>query len=410
MDIFRRLLGQRGDTNPLKDLNYKNVSAGLVASLLVMTGPAVLLLQAADNGNFTMTQTILWVFSIYVMGGVYSILLPLYYRIPIVGGHTITGLAFLATVTSQFTYYELLGAYLFSGLLIFVVGYFRLFGKLIHYVPREVLSAMLAGMILKYMVDFIGSVEQLAGIGGVSLLVYLMVSKWLKQIPPMLAAITTAFIMLFFTQTLTIDSVQTAFVFPIVQLPAFNLLSFLSVSIPLALLILSNDAAVGIGALEQNKFRPQVNRIISSSGIFSMITSFFGGQSANVAGMMTAICADKEAGPREKRYMGAVVSGVITILFGVFSYKLVPLISSLPEAFVSILIGFALIGVFANSLYLSFSNPTMKLGAAFSFIIAVSNITVFHVGAPVWALLIGTFITRFIEKDTRKDSKETKAA
>ncbi|UTW69565.1 benzoate/H(+) symporter BenE family transporter [Anaerobacillus sp. HL2] len=91
--------------------------------------------------------------------------------------------------------------------------------------------------------------------------------------------------------------------------------------------------------------------------------------------MMTAICADKEAGPLE-RYMGAV-SGIVIILFGLFSFKLVPFISSLPEAFVAILIGFALLNVFANSLHLSFSNPTMKIGAAFSFLIAVSNTTVF---------------------------------
>ncbi|UTW69567.1 benzoate/H(+) symporter BenE family transporter [Anaerobacillus sp. HL2] len=58
-----------------------------------MTGPTVLLLPAA-NGNFTMTQTITWMFSIYVFGGIYSIILPLYYRIPIVGAHTITGIAF----------------------------------------------------------------------------------------------------------------------------------------------------------------------------------------------------------------------------------------------------------------------------------------------------------------------------
>ena len=190
---------------------------------------------------------------------------------------------------------------------------------------------------------------------------------------------------------------EESFVYPTVHLPEFNLLSFLSVSIPLALLILSNDAAVGLGALEQNNYRPQVNRIISSSGIFSMITSFFGGQSANIAGMMTAICADKEAGPHDKRYMGAVVSGVIIILFGIFSFKLIPFISSLPQAFVSILIGFALISVFANSLHLSFSNPTMKLGVASSFIISVSNLTAFHIGSPVWALLVGTLIARVIE-------------
>ncbi|WP_368773327.1 benzoate/H(+) symporter BenE family transporter, partial [Escherichia coli] len=52
-------------------------------------------------------------------------------------------------------------------------------------------------------------------------------------------------------------------IFPQIYLPEFNTVSFLSISIPLALLILSNDAAVAIGALEQNNYRTPVNRIIS---------------------------------------------------------------------------------------------------------------------------------------------------
>ena len=137
-----------------------------------------------------------------------------------------------------------------------------------------------------------------------------------------------------------------------------------------------------------------------------MFSSLVGGQSANIAGMMTAICADKDAGPKEKRYMGAVVSGVIIILFGIFSFALVPFISSLPQAFLSILIGFALLGVFANSLYVSFSTSTMKLGAACSFIIAASNITVLHISAPVWALLVGTIIARVIEDNHFHKTKQ----
>jgi benzoate membrane transport protein len=193
------------------------------------------------------------------------------------------------------------------------------------------------------------------------------------------------------------SELTSSFVFPHIQLPEFNLLSFLLVSIPLALLILSNDAAVGIGALEQNDYRPPVNRIISLSGIFSIVTSFFGGQSANMAGMMTAICSDEEAGPKEKRYMGAVVSGMLILLFGLFSWKLVPFIQTLPQAFVSILVGFALLGVFGNSLYISFSRPTLKMSAAFTFVIALSNITIYNISAPVWSLVIGTFLARYIE-------------
>jgi benzoate membrane transport protein len=215
----------------------------------------------------------------------------------------------------------------------------------------------------------------------------------------MVAAIGTGFVLLILTQPLNNVGLVSEFVLPAPQLPVFDPLSLFSVSIPLALLILSNDAAVGIGALEQNDYPPPVNQVIIFSGIFSIITSFFGGQSANIAGMMTAICSDNEAGPKEKRYMGAVVSGIIILLFGLFAWKLVPWIQALPSEFVAMLVGFALLGVFGNSLSVGFSKPTMKLSAAFTFVIAVSNITIFNISAPVWALILGTLIARFVEKN-----------
>lgn len=365
---------------------------------MAITGPPALILEAAAKGNFSTYQTVLWFFAIYVGGGIFGIILPLRYRMPIVGAHSITGVAFLATVTNQFTYPELIGAYVLSGLLILSAGALGTFAKLLDYVPREVISAMLAGMITKYMMNFIVSTSQFLLVGGGALLVFFFFSKGNKRIPPMLAAIVTGCILLLLSHNISSTGMAIDFAFPHVQVPEFSVIGFLSVAVPLALLVLSNDCAVGLGALEQNDYHPPVNRVVALSGLFSVIAGFFGGQSANIGGMMTAICAGEEAGPREMRYMGAVVSGSIILVFGLLSWKLVPWIQALPSPFIAILGGFALLGVFVNSLQISFSRPSMKLSATFAFMIALANITILNVSAPVWSLLAGTIIARYIEK------------
>lgn len=381
----------------LKDLNQRNISAGIISGLLALTGPPAVILMAASGGNFTTAQTISWFFAVYVFGGIFSILLPLYYRMPIVGAHTITGITFIATITSHYTYNDLIGAYILAGLLMFAIGYLGVFTKLANYIPKQIIAAMLAGMILKYMVNFIAAINDLVLIGGISLILFFIFTKWMRRIPPVIATIFAALIMVILTEPLQISAFSSVFVFPDIQIPHFSSLGFFSVSIPLALLILSNDAAVGLGALEQNDFHPPVNRIVTLSGIFTIIAGFFGGQSANVAGMMSAICSDEMAGPKEQRYMAAVVSGFILLFFGLFSWKVIPYIQALPQAFVAIMLGFALLGVFGNSLHLSFSNPTMKISTAFTFIIAAANITIFNISSPVLSLLIGTFIARYLE-------------
>ncbi len=381
----------------LKDFNYRNVFSGIVASLLAIVGPPALMLQAASNGNFTISQTVMWFISVHVFGGILGILLSLYYRIPVVGAHTLTGIAFLATVTAQFTYHELIGAYIMSGLIMLLIGYLGIFSKLMACIPKQVIAAMLAGMITNYMVDFAISITYLPVIGTLSFVSYLLCSKWIKRIPPMVAAIATGLILLLLTRPFNSSGMISSFIIPHAQIPEFNLLSFLSISIPLALVILSNDAAVGIGALEQNDYNPPVNRIIFFSGVFTIMASFFGGQSANVAGMMSAICSDEEAGPRDKRYIASFISGIIVLIFGLFSWKLVPFIQTIPKQFVSMFLGFVLLGVFGNSLNTSFSDSKMKISTTVTFIIAISNITIYNISAPVWALLIGALIARFIE-------------
>jgi benzoate membrane transport protein len=389
--------GKRNIRNILRDLNLKNTSAGLVSGLLAWLGPPALILEASAKGNFSTEQTILWIFSIFVFGGILGILMPLYFQKPIVGATSLTAVAFLTTVTTNFTFKELVGTYILAGILLLIIGYLRVFSKLISYVPKEIIAAMLAGMILKYMINFVVSISQLAVVGGGALITFFIFIKWVKRIPPMLGAISVGFVLLLFTFPIHNIEITAVSFSPQIQDPEFNILSFLSVSIPIVLLVLSNDAAVGLGALEQNGFHPPVDRVITLSGIFTILAGFFGGQSANVAGMMSAICSDEQAGPMEKRYAGAVVTGVMLLLFGVFAWQLVPFIQALPQSFIAILVGFALIGVFSNSLHVSFAKPSMKISVVFSFLIAASNITVFSISAPVWSLIFGTLIARYVE-------------
>jgi benzoate membrane transport protein len=323
--------------------------------------------------------------------------MPLLYRIPITGGHSITGAAFLATVTAQYSYPELIGGYVMSGLLIFLVGITGLFTKIIGWVPKEVIASMLGGLVAGYVVRLVPAIQEMPLAGGAALISFLLFTRYVKKFPPVLAAVVVAFVVLFFTADVN-PAKEISYFLPSLQVPEFTWMGLVTIALPLAMLILSNDAAPGIGALESSNFKPPIRKIVSSSGVFSVITSFFGGQCANIAGMMSAICAGPDSGPREKRYMGAVVSGAITIVFGIFAWKIVPFIQSLPQAFVSLLAGFALIGVLHSSLQMGFSGNRYRLSALAAFIVTLSGISFLHISAPVWGLVAGAVLARTVER------------
>ncbi|WP_251525427.1 benzoate/H(+) symporter BenE family transporter [Metabacillus litoralis] len=385
-------------THFFQNVTSKNVSSGLISSTLIMTGPAIIILEAAASGGFTAHQTINWMFAVYFFGGLFGIVMPLLCRIPVTGGHSITGVAFLATVTSQFTYPQLIGGYVMSGLFIFLIGISGLFTKIIKWVPKEVIAAMLAGLVTSYVVRLVPSVKEIPLVGGAALISFFISTKYSRRFPPVMVAVVVAFLVLFWTQDLNIISKELAFSFPSLQTPEFTWIGLLTLALPLSMLILSNDAAPGIGALESSHFEPPIRKIISVSGVFSIMAAFFGGQSANIAGMMTTICAGQDSGPKSKRYVASLVSGFITLLFGIFAWKIVPFIQSLPQAFVSLLAGFALIGSLQSSLQIGFSGNKYQLSALAAFIIALSNVSFLHISAPVWALIFGAVIARTLEK------------
>ncbi|GGG19088.1 benzoate/H(+) symporter BenE family transporter [Paenibacillus abyssi] len=389
----------RGWHNPLRDLNSKNISAGVIASTLGMTGPPILILEAAANGGYTHAETIGWVFAVYFFGGVLSIFLPLLYRMPITCANSLSGIAFLATASPHFTYNEMTGGFLLSGILIFLIGITGAFTFIMKLFPREVIAAMLAGLVTSYVIRMITSIEVMPLVGVSALASYFLLMKWGRRIPPVVGAIVVALLVLFLTEGVHFPNGDLPFAWPDLVQPEFSWMQLFTLAIPLCLMILSNDAVPAIGALETYKYKPPTKQIITMSGITSMVVALFGGQSANVAGMMTAVSAEDGAGEKHKRYIASAVSGVMLLLFGIFASKTVPFMQALPVAAAALVGGFALIGVLGSSLHTAFSDSRYRFSAIFAFVIAMSPLSFFHISAPVWALIVGAIIAKTIEHE-----------
>ena len=69
-----------GEPTLRRAFNSKSISAGVVAALFGCTGPALVVINAAEAGNLSNAQTVAWLFAIYVLGGLISLFLALRYR------------------------------------------------------------------------------------------------------------------------------------------------------------------------------------------------------------------------------------------------------------------------------------------------------------------------------------------
>lgn len=384
-------------------MNTQNVSSGILSALMAYTGGVILIIDAANAAGFSRPVLISWICAVYIFGGLLNLVLSMYYKIPIAGAHSITAIAFLSTTAAGFSLSELAGSYILAGVLIALIGFSGLFEKLLGYIPKPMLDAMLAGLVLNYIVKMVPALKQAPLIGGFALFGFLVMPKISKKIPPIIGVLVFAIVGLLLSGPLP-PMKEAMFVMPQTVMPSFTAHAFVSITIPVAVLILSNDIAVALAALRKNNFELPANRILVISGLATTLVGFFGGHAATVGGMMSAICSQDEAGPKNKRYWAAIVSGALVLLFGLFAWGAVAFIEVLPLAFITIIAGFTLIGILMNSLQSAFSESAYRYSTVFAFAIAVSNVTFLGIAAPVWSLVFGVISAKLLKEgsDSRR--------
>ena len=111
-----------GLRNLPRSLTVSAFSAGLVAALLGVTGPPLLMYQAARNAGLGDATLGSWYFAVLVGGGVFTVLLSIAYRQPLCGAFSIAGSAFLIEALPRFGLDQAVGAYLLAAALILVLG------------------------------------------------------------------------------------------------------------------------------------------------------------------------------------------------------------------------------------------------------------------------------------------------
>jgi benzoate membrane transport protein len=382
-------------------LSIGSFSNGFVSWIFGATGPLLLILQAASIGHLNETSVSSWIFGIYGMGGLLTLILSLYYRQPIGYAFSIPGAILVGSSLSHHTLNDVVGAYLVTGIVIFLLGISGVISVLMKVLPLPIMMGMVSGVLLPFGTDMIRAVLENPLINGLPILVFLLLSLFKnlsKKVPPILGAIIVSVIMLKIFPMKSNSGIALSITIPHVVLPSFNLSTMGELVLPLVLTVIAIQNAQGIAVLESHDYRPPINAMSFWSGIGSILNSFVGAHPACIAGPMTGILAGEESGKKENRYTAAIVLGILSCLLAVFAPVAASIPNLIPASLIKTLGGLAMIGVLIDSLKMSFSQ-NFKAGSLFSFLITVSGISIFHIGAPFWGLLGGTIAAFFLDKN-----------
>jgi benzoate membrane transport protein len=194
------------------------------------------------------------------------------------------------------------------------------------------------------------------------------------------------------------DGVTFEFAEPIIFWPTFSVSAAAGLVLPLALTVIAVQNAQGIAILTNVEYQPPVNAVTFMCGFGSMIVGIFGSQSVCLAGPMTGIVSNPNVGIKDSRYVAAVVTGLLWMLFGLFAPTATAISQILPSTLVKLLAGLALLEVLTRSFRAAFSEK-FRLGALFTFMITLSGIDLFNISAPFWGLIGGILISLLFERE-----------
>ncbi len=399
MSLFERGPGMASGLRDLpKSISPATLSTGIIAAIMGTTGPLVLVLTAAEQGLLPREIAISWLFSIYFFGGLLSIILALWYKQPICGAWSIPGVLLVGAVLANFQVEQAVGAYLVSGILVLLLGLSGYIKKVMFWLPQPIIMGMIAGAMLRFGTGIVSGIASEPLLALAVMAGWILLSKFIPKIPGVLGALifgTAGAVVLGMTD---LSTVTLSMARPLVFLPQFSLDAFFSITIPLAIIVIGAENTQAMGVLVAEKYEPPVNTMIILSGIGGIITSFFGGHNANIAGPMTAICSGSESGRKEGRYAASVVNGLIFAAAGIFAGTAATFIGALPAAMIAVVVGLSMIGVLTTAFSTAFSGR-YRLGAFFALIIAASGVTFFKIAAPFWALVGGVAVSLILETE-----------
>jgi len=373
----------------MTQLKFSHISTGFIAVFIGYASAAAIIYQAAMSAGATEDQVASWFWALGIGMGSTTILMSLYYKKPIVTAWSTPGAALLITSLDGLTMNQAIAVFLFSSLLITLVGLAGIFERVLKQIPTSIASAMLAGILLQFGLGLFTSLRQELLIVVVMLALFIFAKARLGNllIP---SIFLIALVMCTGMGKLDLTQVTMGITTPVLMVPDFELFSMISVGIPLFIVTMASQNLPGFAVLKANGYKVDSSKVITTTGVTGLLLAPFGGFAFNLAAITGAICMGPNADEDPKtRYMAGVSMGVFYLLAGIMGMSFVSLFSAVPQAIVIAIAGLAIMPTLLNCLSVSMADSQYREPALLTFLLTASGIDLLGIGSAFWGLCMG---------------------
>lgn len=386
-----------------KDLSLSAFTAGFVAVLVGFTSSVAIVFQAALAFKATPEMISSWMWALGLGMGLCSLIPSLILRKPVMVAWSTPGAAVLATagLAGGFSMAEAVGAFIACAALITLFGITGWFEKLMNRIPMAIASALLAGVLARF------GLQAFAAASTALSLVLLMLACYLvgRRFMPRYAVVVTlaaAIVYVALKGQLGWTAITLDFARPVFTKPQFTLSALISLAVPLFVVTMASQNLPGVAAIKAAGYDLPISKIITMTGLATLVLAPFGAFALNLSAITAAICMGREAHPDpDRRYTAAVSCGAIYVLIGVFGAAVTGLLTAFPAELVVAIAGLALLGTISSALASAFQDEPRREAALITFLVTLSGVTIAGVGSAFWGVVAGT-IALFVQQYGRR--------
>lgn len=374
----------------LRDLSVSAASAGFVAVLVGFTSSVALVFQAAQAFGASEAVVASWMWALGIGMGLTTALPSLLLRKPVMIAWSTPGAAVLASAGVGFDLAQATGAFIVCALLITLAGATGWFERVMNRIPMAIAAGLLAGVLANFGMAAFSAAQTALPLVLLMLATYLLGRRWLPRYAvPLTLAASIAFAAA--EGTIAWSQVQWEWARPVWTTPRFTWQAAVSVALPLFVVTMASQNVPGVAVMRATGYRLPVSRLITLSGLATLVLAPFGGYTFNLAAITAALCMGPEAHPDPaRRYASAVVCGLIYVLVGLFGAAVAGLLIAFPQELVAAIAGLALLSTIGGGLVAALQAEAHREPALITFLVTASGLTLGGIGAAFWGVVAGS--------------------
>ena len=375
-----------------KDLSLSAFTAGFVAVLVGFTSSVAIVFQAAQAFGATPEQITSWMWALGLGMGLCSLVPSLILRQPVMVAWSTPGAAVLATagLAGGFSMGEAVGAFMVCALLITLAGVTRWFERVMNRIPMEIASALLAGVLARFGMQAFAALQTALPLVLAMLLTYLLARRLLPRYAVVLTlAVGIAWAAL--AGQMRWSAVHLALAVPVFTAPQFSLQALMSLALPLFIVTMASQNLPGVAVMRATGYQLPVSRLISMTGLATLVLAPFGAYALNFSAITAAICMGPEAHPDPaRRYTAAASCGLLYIAVGLFGAVVTGLLTAFPPELVVAIAGLALLGAIGGGLASALAEEGHREAALITFLVTLSGVSIAGIGSAFWGVVAGS--------------------